>query len=82
METTLWLLLAIAALVAYVFVLGLFEVYYFITLGLTAFVARFFKKRTHIMDMTTVTRKFGIKREVRLRYTVHEFYVFNTCLRV
>lgn len=61
METTLWLLLAIAALVAYVFVLGLFEVYYFITLGLTAFVARFFKKRTHIMDMTTVTRKFGIK---------------------
>lgn len=57
METTLWLLLAIAALVAYVFVLGLFEVYYFITLGLTAFVARFFKKRTHIMDMTTVTRK-------------------------
>lgn len=54
----MWLFLAIAALTLYVFVLGLFEVYYFITLGLTAFVARFFKKRTHIMDMTTVTRKF------------------------
>lgn len=69
METTLWLLLAIAALVAYVFVLGLFEVYYFITLGLTAFVARFFKKRTHIMDMTTVTRKlWDTIRSMRVRY--------------
>lgn len=57
METTVWLFLIIAALVGYIFVLGLFEVYYFITLGLTAFVARFFKKKTHIMDMTTVTRK-------------------------
>lgn len=57
METTIWLLLAIGALVAYVFVLGLFEIYYFITLGLTAFAARFLKKRTHILDMTTVKRK-------------------------
>lgn len=59
METTVWLFLAIAGLLAYIFVLGLFEVYYFITLGLTAFVARFFKKRTHIMDMTSVTRKWS-----------------------
>lgn len=58
METNVWLFLVIAALTAYIFVLGLFEVYYFITLGLTAFVARFFKKRTHIMDMTTVRRKY------------------------
>lgn len=58
MDTTLWLLLGIAALLIYVFVLGLFEIYYFITLGLTAFAARFMKKRTHILDMTTVKREW------------------------